>query len=85
MDIEIDYKIVKTLDLVGDYTHDLQSYEVVVFSGIGEVLSTMSIHGDTGKPYAILANEDIHVNIRKVFFCLCNKKPIVNKPIILLY
>lgn len=26
----------------------------------------MSIHGDTGKPYTILANEDIHVNIRKV-------------------
>lgn len=53
------------LKVSSDYTHDLQSYEVVVFSGIGEVLSTMSIHGDTGKPYAILANEDIHVNIRK--------------------
>ncbi|XP_048738271.2 uncharacterized protein LOC125652870 [Ostrea edulis] len=53
------------LKVSSDYTHDLQSYEVVVFSGRGEVLSTTDIHGNTGNPYNILANEDIHVNIRK--------------------
>lgn len=57
----------------------------MVFSGIGEVFFIMSIYGDIGKLYVILVNEDIYVNIWKVFFCLCNKKFIVNKLIILLY
>ncbi|XP_062621635.1 uncharacterized protein LOC134283202 [Saccostrea cucullata] len=53
------------LKISSDFTHDLRSYKVVVFSGRGEVLSTIDMHGNTGKQYKILANEDIHVNIRK--------------------
>ncbi|XP_022331398.2 uncharacterized protein LOC111129355 [Crassostrea virginica] len=53
------------LKVSSDYTHGLESYEVVVFSGMGEVLSVANVPGDTSKRYTILASEDIHVNIIK--------------------
>lgn len=60
------------IKILGDYTHGLESYEVVVFSGMGEVLSVANVPGDTSKRYTILASEDIHVNIIKVCYIFCS-------------